>query len=440
MLIDSVAIAEQLNQSCHCIALDQAALENTLRGATGSAEAYARILKDQPALFSSSPVFLARQQIAAMQEVVEAIETVLASPAFQELVGSNAPEVAAFRPGASGVFQGYDFHLGERGPQLIEINTNAGGGLLNAVLARAQAACCQEVDAVLGASADAHTLPAVFLSMFEQEWRAVRGDAPLRSIAIVDEAPEKQFLYPEFELFQQLFSDAGYDAHIVDVAELSFRDSALFAGSSQIDLVYNRCTDFYFEAPSSHALRLAYEANAAVVTPNPSVYARSADKRHLVTLSNADRLRRLGVDASTVAILAAGIPSTIDVQSCDAEQLWSERKRYFFKPVSGFAGKAAYRGDKITRKVWQSILERPYVAQEIVAPSRRTLRIEGRDVPLKLDVRNYVYRGQIQLTAARLYEGQTTNFRTLGGGFAPVFSENINWQSPAPPAWRGSES
>jgi hypothetical protein len=35
-------------------------------------------------------------------------------------------------------------------------------------------------------------------------------------------------------------------------------------------------------------------------------------------------------------------------------------------------------------------------------------------------VRNYVYEGEVLLRAARLYEGQTTNFRTPGGGFAPV--------------------
>ena len=40
---------------------------------------------------------------------------------------------------------------------------------------------------------------------------------------------------------------------------------------------------------------------------------------------------------------------------------------------------------------------------------------------LKLDLRNYVYQGRVQLVAARLYQGQTTNFRTPGGGFAPVF-------------------
>jgi hypothetical protein len=43
--------------------------------------------------------------------------------------------------------------------------------------------------------------------------------------------------------------------------------------------------------------------------------------------------------------------------------------------------------------------------------------------PMKFDLRNYVYDGTVQWVAARLYQGQTTNFRTPGGGFAPVFSE-----------------
>jgi len=43
-------------------------------------------------------------------------------------------------------------------------------------------------------------------------------------------------------------------------------------------------------------------------------------------------------------------------------------------------------------------------------------------VDLKMDLRNYVYRGDVQLVTARLYRGQTTNFRTPGGGFAPVLA------------------
>ena len=44
---------------------------------------------------------------------------------------------------------GYDFHLGAGGPKLIEVNTNAGGAFLNALLAKAQHACCREVEQAL---------------------------------------------------------------------------------------------------------------------------------------------------------------------------------------------------------------------------------------------------------------------------------------------------
>ena len=86
--------------------------------------------------------------------------------------------------------------------------------------------------------------------------------------------------------------------------------------------------------------------------------------------------------------------------------------------------KAAYRGDKITRKVWSGILSADYVAQDIVQPSARTISIDGRTETLKVDLRNYTYDGLVQLVAARLYQGQTTNFRTPGGGFSPVFIGN----------------
>jgi hypothetical protein len=42
---------------------------------------------------------------------------------------------------------------------------------------------------------------------------------------------------------------------------------------------------------------------------------------------------------------------------------------------------------------------------------------------LKVDIRCYAYAGEVQLVAARLWQGQTTNFRTPGGGFARVLVE-----------------
>jgi hypothetical protein len=109
------------------------------------------------------------------------------------------------------------------------------------------------------------------------------------------------------------------------------------------------------------------------------------------------------------------------VTADNAAELWQARKGLFFKPATGHGAKAVYRGDKVTRGVWQEIVAADYVAQQRVAPGERMIELNGIRSPRKADVRLYTYDGEVLLTAARLYEGQTTNFRTPGGGFAPVF-------------------
>lgn len=87
---------------------------------------------------------------------------------------------------------GYDFHLDNDGPKLIEVNTNAGGAFLNALLARAQKACCAELDqGVIGARDDEFETRVV--AMFEDEWRRQRGAGSPRRIAIIDDRPEEQY-------------------------------------------------------------------------------------------------------------------------------------------------------------------------------------------------------------------------------------------------------
>ena len=57
-----------------------------------------------------------------------------------------------------------------------------------------------------------------------------------------------------------------------------------------------------------------------------------------------------------------------------------------------------------------------------MAPGERVAGIRSAPENLKFDIRCYAYQGTVQWTAARLYRGQTTNFRTPEGGFAPVYS------------------
>ena len=158
-----------------------------------------------------------------------------------------------------------------------------------------------------------------------------------------------------------------------------------------------------------------------VLTPHPRAHALYADKRNLMQLSDEAALLEMGVPDATRQILLKGIPRTVMVQPEDGERFWAERKRWFFKPPAGFGSRAAYRGDKLTKRVFEEILHGGYIAQEIVPPSEHKVVVETQEQLMKADIRAYVYQAHVQLLAARLYQGQTTNFRTPGGGFAPVF-------------------
>lgn len=364
----------------------------------------------QPQLFSAAAISLDAATLEALAEVVAAIEAVVALPAWQARVLAWAPQIARQPVAARGVFLGYDFHLTEEGPKLIEINTNAGGGLINAYLLAAH-----------GEADKAARIREAFVAMFRAEWRRERGEAPLRRIAIIDENPAEQFLAAEFALFQELFEEHGIAAVIADPRELQRAGERLLCHGQPVDLVYNRLTDFALDATVNADLRAAFEAGGVVLTPHPPAHALYADKRNLMLLSDAAALDGLGVDAATQRILLAGIPRTVAVDPEKADFFWAGRKGWFFKPPAGFGSRAAYRGDKLTRRVFEEILHGGYIAQEIAPPSEHPVPVGDREERMKADVRCYVYDRQIQLVAARLYQGQTTNFRTPGGGFAPVF-------------------
>lgn len=415
-------VVEALNSECFCISLDDAALRHALEQELGQ-PGLADLVKERcPYLFSARPVFVSATHLARMAAVVQAVEAVVALPAYREEVLSTAPEIARHDPGgARSVFFGYDFHLAGDDLGLIEVNTNAGGAMLNAVLARAQRACCEAVEPWVPKVDTARALESQIVAMFREEWRLSGHTRALQSVAIVDEAPAGQYLYPEFLLFQQLFERQGIRAVIAGPDELEWRGGVLWHGDLAIDLVYNRLTDFSLEAPASAALRAAYLAHAVVLTPHPQAHALYADKRNLALLTDASRLQALGVPAATRDILLANIPRTEVVQPAHAERLWSERRQLFFKPNAGFGSRAAYRGDKLTKRVWQDILAGNYVAQALVMPGERVISSDEPAQLLKFDLRCYAYDGAVQWVAARLYQGQTTNFRTPGGGFAPVY-------------------
>ena len=404
--------AAQLNADCHAGELDRDRLKQALRA---EGEDFLHSVEEgRPYLFASAACFVSPAQMAQMRAVIAAVEQVVALPGWHDEAMRHADHAANIDPRAKGVFMGYDFHLNADGAHLIEINTNAGGAFFNALLRRSQRGAGLPGTAVAPVEAEQE-----FLEMFLNEWRLARGDKLLHAVAIVDERPHEQYFYPEFLLARRMFERAGITALIADPSELSLHKDALYCGEQKIDLVYNRLTDFALQQYTE--LSMAYRNDLAVLTPHPHAYALYADKRNLALLTDADVLRAMGASSETVEVLMAGIPQLRQVHAWDREQWWAERKQWFFKPATGYGGKGSYRGANITRRVFDEIMQGGYVAQQMAVPGKRMLCVAGAEPSaFKSDIRCYVYDGQLQLAAARLYQGQTTNFRTEGGGFAPV--------------------
>jgi len=409
------------NIFCLCKTLDRERFRQTLSDPSVDDLVREFFSSPQESVIADAPIFLESGQLDKMAAVAAAATAVSKNEQYIGTVLADAPEIARYHPGARGVLMGFDFHLAPDGPKLIEINTNAGGALVNSILAAAQRACCGRAAASHGDDVHASEPMTAILESFFADWRALRGAEPLRTIAIIDEDPQSQYFYPELLLFRRLFERNDVAASIAAPGELCFENGVLSLSGRRIDLVYNRLTDFYLASPACAALKSAYLAGAVVLTPHPRAHALLADKRNLAVLGDKERLLQFGVSPTHAEALAASIPRTVAMKNEDHGELWRRRKQYFFKPATGYGSKAAYRGDKLTIRVWDEICMGDYVAQEIIPPSKRNIMVDGEVRSMKADIRNYAYDGRILLTAARLYQGQTTNMRTKGGGFSPAF-------------------
>jgi hypothetical protein len=366
-----------------------------------------------PHLFAHTPVYVTESDLAAMLEFARVMERVTALPGWHEPV-SEVQE--SYAPKVHGVFMGYDFHMTGDGPKLIEINTNAGGAFLNLFAAKQFRACCDMLD--MSKFIQPLDAEKKIVDMFLAEWAASGGHGKPRLIAIVDKTPQDQFLFPEFLLAAKLLNDHGLKTIIADPDDLLLKEGVLYHNGEVVDLIYNRLTDF--ELAENPKIRSAWESGKVVLTPDPVVYRKFAYKRNLVKLSDHGFLSALGVSAPDLALIERLVPRCVPLSHFNVDELWADRKRYYFKPVTGYGGKAVYRGEKLTRKTWDWIVGQDYVAQELAIPSQRAVKAEGQVGLQKFDVRLYTFRGNLLAAAARIYEGQTTNFRTPGGGFAPL--------------------
>ena len=271
----SVSI-EALNRTCYCINLDNKALRDRLESDLSSRGLSQSIMETHPNLFASVPLFVSRIHLERMAHLVRVVEAVVASPVFRAAALAWAPDIAAYDPGTIGGLLGFDFHLGVAGPQLIEINTNPGGALLNAILARAQRVCCHDAAGLAMGAMETPDVEEALLEVFMAEWGLQRKGSRLTSVAIVDETPEVQYLYPEFLLYRRLLNSHGIEVTICAPQALIRKDGRLWHESLSVDFVYNRLTDFSLELSGHTTIKQAYVAGEVVVSPNPRAHALRA--------------------------------------------------------------------------------------------------------------------------------------------------------------------
>lgn len=316
-------------------------------------------------------------------------------------------------PANYSVLMSYDFHVdAAENLRLVEINTNASMSLPTHALY------------------EAHELENPFsrdfrreiIDCFFAEYQLARGASAEKpaSVVIVDQDPPSQRLYLEFEMYRELFVRDGLRALISDVKDLSFVNGVIKARGESFDLVYNRDTDFYFETAPSMALNSAMRERAACITPHPHEYRLLADKERLLELARPGAIDSLALTTEQKNALGKTIIASRDLSDfASPDELWAERKRWFFKPKRSYGGKAAYRGSSISRHVFAEIMTAGgYVAQEFVPAPELHLVLPDDD--FKYDLRFFAYRDRIQLACARMYKGQMTNSQTPGGGIAAV--------------------
>jgi len=313
------------------------------------------------------------------------------------------------------VLMGYDFHITDSGVKLIEVNTNAAGalfGILDEYERFPQKSELYEkrIKKLAGSFIEDFTL-----------WKEGAGiERELKTIAILDENVNEAYWNPEFKLYQSLFQEMGLKGIIADASEVKLEKNDLVVQGEKVDMVYNRYCDFYLKSEKAKLLHTAYTKNYACFSPNPFEYHLTANKDVLVLFSEEKNDNRWEISPSERKFFDSFIPKTYLLNSFHEEEIIRMRKKFFFKPRSHYGGKGVYRGDKITKKKIQEIENDDYLMQELTNPSTITVKEGDMEEVYKVDYRFFVYQGEVFHYSSRLYQGQVTNFRTKGGGFAPV--------------------
>jgi hypothetical protein len=358
-----------------------------------------------PQLLSPFEIRLPKALLDEAQDFVDATFKLRESSEYQRVLAAELQERGLKDPGNKSICMSYDFHVDSAGHlKLIEINTNAAFQALGFEMYKMRNLPLPVADFTMNE----------FKSSIETELKLQgKNISDSLQIAIIDEEPEKQRLFVEFLVFQSYFQKWGWNSQIAD-----------FRKVPTVDFIYNRFTDFYLSGEESKRLKDLFLTRQTCFSPNPFEYCLLADKQRMIDWSSEDFWKQLPSELQDLKPkLDLNLPLTKDLCPAKADEIWAERKKFFFKPKRAFGAKQSYRGGTISHRNYLELVNQEMIAQEYVpAPEVKFQTPEG-EQSFKYDLRFYVYRSRVQFVVARTYQGQVTNLKTPYGGFTPVIFE-----------------
>lgn len=351
-------------------------------------------------LFSET-VYLPSSAFQQMKKVIQLLFQLRSRSDYKKNLSIGTIETALKEQKQDSVLMAYDFHLQDEIPKLIEVNTNASSFLLANSFYQFKDLPYEQAKEDLKQS-------------FQSEWEKFKGDKTNpkpQKVVLIDEEPLKQKMMIEFFMYKDFFQSMDWSFEIQDSQSLKIDDKGFLytPKGDKIDFIYNRSTDFYFK--NHPHLAKAYLKGTCAISPNPREYYLLSDKNRLCEWSAQKN------KWSELEQIKQNIPFSEVLSSSNKEETWNQRKKYFFKIAQGYSGKLAYRGAGLTHKKFNELYNLKSLVQEFIPPSSFK---DNQGKEWKIDFRVYVYRDKIQQFVARCYQGQLTNFKQEGSGFATV--------------------
>jgi hypothetical protein len=364
-------------------------------------------------LVSPLELTLSKKVYSECEAAIRALHSISRRPTYAAKLES-IPGISDSVTRNESILMAYDFHTDEAGNCfLVEVNTNASGFLLSSLMQMAH------TERTIENFIPLQKLRQSFIDEMNLWGKAAHPPV----IAITDEDIPQQRMYAEFLMYRDWFRAAGWKAEFCEGRDFILNGEALATPElPRVDLVYNRLTDFYFENPQHLALRQALQTQSACLSPNPREYWLLADKQRLVDLGSPGFLSGAGATPEEITALEKVLIPTHDKSAfASHDEIWAQRRGLFFKPKRSHGGKSVYRGESVSRKVFERLMQEDVLIQKFT-PAQKVPTEDPRSVlnNWKFDLRFYVYADQIQMAVARIYQGQVTNFTSPLGGFTMV--------------------